>query len=55
VGGPSTLIRIQRLAGPLGDFRIAGAAYLASIAILVVPTLAVAIPWLVELSRLFRA
>ncbi|MEU4840766.1 M56 family metallopeptidase [Nocardia testacea] len=55
VGGPSTLIRIQRLAGPLGDLRIAGAAYLASIAILVVPTLAVAIPWLVELSRLFRA
>ncbi|MBF6327944.1 M56 family metallopeptidase [Nocardia transvalensis] len=55
VGGPTTLIRIQRLAGPLGDLRIATAAYLAAAAILVVPTLAVAIPWLVELSRLFSA
>lgn len=55
VGGPSTLIRIQRLAAPVGDMRIAAAAYLASASILVVPTLAVAIPWLVELSRLFRA
>ncbi|WP_026342661.1 M56 family metallopeptidase [Nocardia sp. BMG111209] len=55
VGGPTTLIRIQRLAGPLGDPRIASVAYLAAAAILVVPTLAVAIPWLVELSRLFRA
>lgn len=55
VGGPSTLIRIQRLAGPVGDMRIAAVAYLASASILVVPTLAVAIPWLVELSRLFRA
>ncbi|MBB5917175.1 Zn-dependent protease with chaperone function [Nocardia transvalensis] len=55
VGGPTTLIRIQRLAGPLGDLRIAAAAYLVAAAILVVPTLAVAIPWLVELSRLFSA
>ncbi|WP_280361670.1 M56 family metallopeptidase [Nocardia wallacei] len=55
VGGPTTLIRIQRLAGPLGDIRIAVAAYLVAAAILVVPTLAVAIPWLVELSRLFSA
>ncbi|WP_067541933.1 M56 family metallopeptidase [Nocardia crassostreae] len=52
VGGPTTLIRIQRLAGPLGDLKIAAAAYLAAAAILVVPTLAVAIPWLQELSRL---
>lgn len=54
VGGPSTLIRVERLTGPLGDMRIAAAAYLGSVAILVVPTMAVAIPWLVELSRLFR-
>ncbi|TQM33421.1 M56 family metallopeptidase [Nocardia bhagyanarayanae] len=53
-GGPSTLIRIQRLSGRIGDFRVASAAYLGSVAILVVPTLAVAVPWLVELSRLFR-
>ncbi len=55
VGGPTTLIRIQRLSGPLGDPRIAIAAYLVAAAILVVPTLAVAIPWLVELDRLFSA
>ncbi|WP_067689586.1 M56 family metallopeptidase [Nocardia jejuensis] len=52
VGGPTTLIRIQRLAGPIGDLRIASVAYLAALAILVVPTMAVAIPWLTELSRL---
>ncbi|WP_216894040.1 M56 family metallopeptidase [Nocardia alni] len=55
VGGPTTLIRIQRLSGPLADPRIAAAAYLVAAAILVVPTLAVAIPWLVELDRLFSA
>ncbi|MFD6392876.1 M56 family metallopeptidase [Nocardia sp. NPDC055029] len=53
-GGPSTLIRIQRLAGHSGDVRVATAAYLGSAAILVVPTLAVAVPWLQELNRLFR-
>lgn len=52
VGGPTTLIRLQRLAGPPGDLRTAGAAYLAAAAILVVPTLAVAIPWLTEVFRL---
>ncbi|MBV7703016.1 M56 family metallopeptidase [Nocardia nova] len=54
-GGPTTLIRIQRLTGPLGDLRIATAAYATAAAILVVPTLAVAIPWLVELNRLLSA
>lgn len=54
-GGPSTLIRVQRLSGPLGDIRIAIAAYIVSAAILVLPTIAVAVPWLVELSRLFRS
>lgn len=53
-GGPSTLIRIQRLAGTTGDVRVATAAYLGSVAILVVPTLAVALPWLQELRRLFH-
>ncbi|KIA60977.1 MULTISPECIES: M56 family metallopeptidase [Nocardia] len=53
-GGPTTLIRIQRLTGRIGDVRVASAAYLGSAAILVVPTMAVAVPWLVELSRLFR-
>lgn len=53
-GGPTTLIRIQRLAGHTGDVRVATAAYLGSAAILVVPTLAVAVPWLQELNRLFH-
>jgi Zn-dependent protease with chaperone function len=53
-GGPTTLIRIQRLGGRIGDIRVASAAYLGSVAILVVPTMAVAVPWLVELDRLFR-
>ncbi|MBJ8337980.1 M48 family metalloprotease [Antrihabitans sp. YC3-6] len=54
-GGPHTLIRVQRLSGPAGDVRIALAAYTASAAILVIPTIAVAVPWLVELKRLFNA
>ncbi|TSE01419.1 M56 family metallopeptidase [Skermania sp. ID1734] len=54
-GGPTTLIRVQRLAGRRGDVRIATAAYVAAAAILVVPTIAVAVPWLVELSRLINA
>ncbi|MGO4614223.1 M56 family metallopeptidase [Nocardia sp. 2YAB30] len=53
-GGPTTLIRIQRLSDRIGDVRIATAAYLGSATILVVPTLAVAVPWLVELGRLFH-
>jgi Zn-dependent protease with chaperone function len=53
-GGPTTLIRIQRLGGRIGDIRVASAAYLGSVAILVVPTMAVAVPWLVELDRLVR-
>ncbi|MFI6365432.1 M48 family metalloprotease [Nocardia sp. NPDC050630] len=53
-GGPTTLIRIQRLGGRIGDLRVASAAYLGSAAILVVPTMAVAVPWLVELDRLLR-
>lgn len=54
-GGGSTLLRVQRLHGTLLDRRIAATAYLTSIVILVVPTLAVAVPWLVELNRLFDA
>lgn len=52
-GGPSTLVRVQRLTDSAGDIRIAAAAYAGAAAILVVPTIAVAVPWLVELSRLF--
>jgi Zn-dependent protease with chaperone function len=55
-GGPDTLARIQRLGAPRGAkaevAATAAAAYLASAAILVVPTLAVALPWLIEIRRL---
>ena len=55
VGGPTTLARVHRLryVGPAR--RIAACGYLGAAAILVVPTLAVAIPWLTELSRLISA
>lgn len=52
-GGTGTLARVQRLTP--GQPRRRGAAplaYLAAAAILVVPTLAVAVPWLTEISRL---
>ncbi len=53
-GGPTTLIRVQRLCRQIGNPRLAVAAYLTSAAILAVPTVAVAVPWLVELHRLFQ-
>ncbi|NLU84767.1 M56 family metallopeptidase [Rhodococcus sp. HNM0569] len=53
-GGPSTVLRVQRLAAGRADrVLVTAVAYAASAAILVVPTLAVAVPWLTELSRLF--
>lgn len=55
VGGPTTLARIRRLCDDRPTRLIAVAAYAAAAAILVVPTLAVAIPWLTELSRLVTA
>ncbi len=51
-GGPHTLIRVQRLSGPGSDVRIAAVAYAAAGVILVLPTIYVAMPWLVELSKL---
>lgn len=54
-GGPHTLTRIQRLAHTGTNIPIALGAYLTSVAILVVPTIAVAVPWLVELQRLFAS
>lgn len=53
VGGPTTLIRVRRLASAGPDVRVATCAYVAAVAILVVPTVAVAVPWLTELHRLF--
>ncbi|NLV80071.1 MAG: M56 family metallopeptidase [Rhodococcus sp.] len=53
VGGPSTLLRVRRLSGPGPDLTVSACAYIAAAAILVVPTVAVAVPWLTELTLLF--
>jgi Zn-dependent protease with chaperone function len=54
-GGPTTVLRVRRLAGRGNSLAVAAAAYLAAAALLVVPTVAVAVPWLTELHRLFTA
>lgn len=52
VGGPSTLLRVRRLSGPGNSRALAVTVYLAAAAVLVVPTVALAVPWLIELHRL---
>ncbi|MCF8587743.1 M56 family metallopeptidase [Gordonia sp. HY285] len=52
VGGPTTLVRVRRLCDVRPLPLVSTTAYLLAVAILVVPTLAVAIPWLTELRRL---
>ena len=52
-GGPTTVLRVRRLSGRPNSLIISLAAYLAAAAVLVVPTIAVAVPWLAELRRLF--
>ncbi len=54
-GGPTTVIRVRRLAGRPNSVPLAAAAYLSAVAILVLPTIAVAVPWLHELQRLFSS
>lgn len=54
VGGTSTVLRVRRLAGRGNSLMLSAAAYLAAAAILVVPTVALAVPWLTELERLFN-
>jgi Zn-dependent protease with chaperone function len=54
-GGPTTLLRVRRLGGRPNSRALAATAYLAAAAMLVVPTLALAVPWLTELHRLFAA
>ncbi|MGB3012965.1 MAG: M56 family peptidase, partial [Mycobacterium sp.] len=44
----------RRLSGPPNSALLSLAAYLAAAAVLVVPTIAVAVPWLTELHRIFR-
>ncbi len=53
-GGPSTVVRVRRLSGRGNSMMLSAAAYLAAAAVLVVPTVALAVPWLTELKRLFN-
>ncbi|SOJ55406.1 hypothetical protein MSIMFB_02893 [Mycobacterium simulans] len=50
--GPSTVLRVRRLSGRGNSLALSVAAYLAAAAVLVVPTIALAVPWLTELQRL---
>lgn len=52
-GGPGAVVRVRRLAGAPNSRRLSAAAYLAAAAVLVVPTVSVAVPWLTEIQRLF--
>jgi Zn-dependent protease with chaperone function len=52
--GPSTVLRVRRLSGRGNSLVLSAAAYLAAVAVFVVPTVALAVPWLTELRRLFN-
>lgn len=52
--GPSTVLRVRRLGGRGNSAMLSVAAYLAAAAVFVVPTVALAVPWLTELERLFN-
>ena len=54
-GGPTTVLRLRRLCGRGNSISLAITAYLSAAAVLVVPTVALAVPWLTELHRLFIA
>lgn len=54
-GGPTTVLRVRRLGGRPNSRVLAAGAYAAAAAVLVVPTVAVVLPWLTELQRLFTA
>ena len=52
-GGQSTVVRVRRLSGPPNSVPLALGAYCAAAAVLIVPTVSVAVPWLTELQRLW--
>ena len=52
-GGPTTVLRVRRLGGQPNSIPLAVTAYLAAVAVLFVPTVALAVPWLTELHHLF--
>ncbi|MGZ4529920.1 MAG: M48 family metalloprotease [Mycobacterium sp.] len=53
-GGTSTVVRVRRLCGGGNSLALSAGAYLAAVAVFVVPTVALAVPWLTELRRLFN-
>lgn len=53
-GGPSTVVRVRRLSGRGNSRMLSATAYLAAAAVFVIPTVALAVPWLTELRRLFN-
>ena len=54
VGGTSTVLRVRRLSGRGNSLVLSAVAYLTAAAVLVVPTIALVVPWLTELQRLFN-
>lgn len=54
-GGTSTVLRVRRLSGRPNSPLLSAGAYLTAAAVLVVPTIALAVPWLTELHRLVTA
>ncbi len=54
MGGTSTVVRVRRLSGRGNSLMLSATAYLAAAAVFVVPTVALVVPWLIELRRLFN-
>jgi Zn-dependent protease with chaperone function len=54
-GGPHTVVRVRRLGGKPNSVALAATAYVTAAAVLFVPTVALAVPWLTELQRLLTA
>jgi Zn-dependent protease with chaperone function len=54
VGGTGTVLRVRRLSGRGNSLTVAAAAYVTAAAVFVIPTIALAVPWLTELRRLFN-
>jgi hypothetical protein len=49
------VVRVRRLSGRGNSPLLSAGAYLTAAAVLVVPTIALAVPWLTELHRLITA
>ncbi|MCV7069893.1 M56 family peptidase, partial [Mycobacterium rufum] len=54
-GRPTTVVRVRRLGGAPNSRAVAACAYVCAATVLVLPTVALAVPWLTELHRLFSA